>query len=146
MAENQQEPTLSQRVQAERGATRSRLIGIPCRDEKCIRCAPLREARAATDRAVAAAEARIAELEKLAEYGKTFLITHGGAVAIPASVLPEGVPSPYLGRCTCAGKPPSVPLYRDAMTHLDDCPAKDTGYPVGCIRIVQATTGGARDE
>ena len=55
-----------------------------------------------------------------------------------------GAPRYGLGACNCADRTPTVPVYRDAMTHLDDCPAKDTGYPVGCIRVVPApTTGGA---
>lgn len=42
-------------------------------------------------------------------------------------------PSPMLGGCTCYDKAPTVPVFRDRMTHLDDCPAKDSGHPVGII-------------
>lgn len=37
----------------------------------------------------------------------------------------------YLGGCTCTFKAPTIPTCRDPMQHLDDCPAKGTGYPVG---------------
>jgi hypothetical protein len=43
--------------------------------------------------------------------------------------------SRYLGGCNCVGKTPTVPVFRDPMTHLDDCPAKDSGYPVGSLPI-----------
>jgi hypothetical protein len=33
--------------------------------------------------------------------------------------------------CTCFNKAPTVPVFRDATKHLDDCPAKDSGQRVG---------------
>jgi len=42
-------------------------------------------------------------------------------------------PTKYLGGCNCAWKAPTVPVYRGPNTHLDDCPARDSGYPVGGI-------------
>jgi hypothetical protein len=39
----------------------------------------------------------------------------------------------YAGGCTCADKTPTVPTCRDPKTHLEDCPAKDSGYLVGQI-------------
>jgi hypothetical protein len=39
----------------------------------------------------------------------------------------------YAGGCNCAVKTPTVPTYRDPREHLDDCPAKGSGYAVGQI-------------
>lgn len=39
----------------------------------------------------------------------------------------------FAGGCTCHAKAPTVPVCRDRMTHLDDCPAKGSGYPVGML-------------
>lgn len=36
-----------------------------------------------------------------------------------------------LGGCNCYFKAPTVPTCRSPETHLDDCPAKGSGYPVG---------------
>jgi hypothetical protein len=33
--------------------------------------------------------------------------------------------------CTCWDKTPTVPVFRDRNEHLPDCPAKDSGKPVG---------------
>lgn len=41
----------------------------------------------------------------------------------------ESVRAP--GACNCFAKTPSVPVYRDHMTHLGDCPARHSGTPVG---------------
>lgn len=48
----------------------------------------------------------------------------GQTVAFPESVQ-------FLGGCNCAFKSPTVPTCRDRAEHLADCPAKDSGYPVG---------------
>jgi hypothetical protein len=36
-----------------------------------------------------------------------------------------------IGGCDCYDRPPTVPVYRDWSTHLDDCPAHGTNIPVG---------------
>jgi hypothetical protein len=41
---------------------------------------------------------------------------------------------PALGGCTCYDKAPTIPVFRGPNTHLDDCPAKDSGYAVGVFR------------
>ena len=61
--------------------------------------------------------------------------------AVPALVCPNchityaasRTPAPALGRCTCYSDAPTVPVCRDPMTHLDECPAKGSGYPVGAF-------------
>lgn len=52
-----------------------------------------------------------------------------GVGQIVTLTFPE--PQKYLGGCNCAFKAPTVPTCRDQMTHLDDCPAKRSGFPVG---------------
>ena len=39
----------------------------------------------------------------------------------------------YAGGCNCASKPPTTPTLRNTFTHLDDCPAKGSRYPVGVV-------------
>lgn len=40
-------------------------------------------------------------------------------------------PTRYVGGCNCAFNAPTVPTFRDPRTHLDDCPAKGSGFLVG---------------
>jgi len=35
--------------------------------------------------------------------------------------------------CTCWGRSPTVPVYRNPMDHLDGCPLKGTEFPVGTV-------------
>lgn len=56
-------------------------------------------------------------------------------VTLAAGVVTFGGVSypPMLGGCDCYFKAPTVPVYRGNMTHLDDCPAKGSGFPVGAL-------------
>lgn len=46
----------------------------------------------------------------------------------------------YAGGCNCVGKAPTAPTYRDPKNHLDDCPAKDSGYLVGQLMATTAAS------
>lgn len=50
-----------------------------------------------------------------------------------------------MGGCNCFMKAPTIPTCRSPETHLDDCPAKGSGYRVGVFRAanVSASPAGA---
>lgn len=49
-----------------------------------------------------------------------------------ARCLPSSV-TPLRGGCVCYLAAPTVPVFRDPMTHLLDCPARKCGWPVGAV-------------
>ena len=67
---------------------------------------------------VAALRAELAKLRAERDSWQTFTMVPYPAISM-------------LGGCDCWNKAPSVPTCRDSMQHLEDCPARGSGYPVG---------------
>lgn len=77
--------------------------------------------------------ARILSLVESATRRAELDVAFNGPVTFGGMSLP-----PMQGGCNCYFKAPTVPVYRGNMTHLDDCPAKGSGFSVGALIAVDA--------
>lgn len=77
--------------------------------------------------------ARIASLVDAARRGAELGVTFSGPFTL-GGVTFSGISLPPMqGGCNCYFKAPTVPVYRANTTHLDDCPARGSGFSVGAL-------------